>query len=76
MRTVDARLEIIEDDAVGVRVRKFEVAELRCNQKLGAQVTSARYDLGAEYEPRIGWSLDPFGMSATQAVLHKLGLPP
>jgi hypothetical protein len=29
VRTVNARLEIIEDDAVGVRVRKFEVAELR-----------------------------------------------
>ena len=31
-----------------------------------------RQNLGAQYEPRIGWSLDPFGMSSTQAVLQSL----
>ena len=31
-----------------------------------------RANLGAEYEPRIGWSLDPFGMSSSQAVLQAL----
>jgi hypothetical protein len=31
-----------------------------------------RRELGAEYEPRVGWSLDPFGMSATQATLQSL----
>ena len=29
-----------------------------------------RTNIGAEYMPKIGWSLDPFGMSATQAVLQ------
>ena len=31
-----------------------------------------RTHFGAEYNPRVGWSLDPFGMSATQAVLQSL----
>jgi lysosomal alpha-mannosidase len=29
-----------------------------------------RTHFGAEYEPRVGWSLDPFGPSSTQAVLQ------
>ena len=29
-----------------------------------------RANLGAAHEPRIGWSLDPFGMSTTQATLQ------
>ena len=31
-----------------------------------------RTNLGAKYAPRIGWSLDPFGMSASQAVFQAL----
>ena len=31
-----------------------------------------RTNLGAAHEPRIGWSLDPFGMSATQAALQSM----
>ena len=31
-----------------------------------------RNHLGAEYEPKVGWSIDPFGQSTTQAVLQAL----
>ena len=34
--------------------------------------TWLKENFGAEARPRVGWSLDPFGMSSSQAVLQSL----
>ena len=68
-----------------VRARRIEMVDNGWSQHdMGATTLDAmmnnwvlghewiRSTFGAEFEPRIGWSLDPFGMSASQAVLQAL----